>query len=128
MENAKRVGKSISPEPRSQPACLVRRTRDSILERVKGRAMQPCGTSNPLVIGGGIRPGEQRTIESELNAYFACLSLRVMEDRLARSANSWGGLLTGILWPLDVAQTHSSDKAWRTAYPEPREDESNRGG
>lgn len=84
--------------------------------------------SNPLVIGGGIRPSAQRTIESELNVYFACRSLHIMEDGLARSANSWGEPVIGILYPLGVTQTQSNYKARRMAYPEPSEDGGNCGG
>jgi hypothetical protein len=78
-KNAKREGKSSSPAPITQLGRLARRTSDSILERVKSRAMQPCSTSNPLVIGGGIRPGEQCVIEFELKAYFDCCSPHIME-------------------------------------------------
>jgi hypothetical protein len=85
--------------PSGQPECLVGRTRASIFKRVKGRAVQPCGTTNSLAIGGAVRPCEQRAVESELNADFAFHSLH----GLARSANKWGELLVGIWCLVGVA-------------------------
>jgi hypothetical protein len=94
---------------------LVLGTRDFILERVKGRTMQPCSTSNPLVIGGGIRPSEQGAVESQMNAYSASRGLHIIEDWFARSPKSWGELLTGVLYPLGAGAAYSNDGAPRTA-------------
>jgi hypothetical protein len=79
------------------------------------------------MIGGCIRPSEQRAIESEVNTYFACRSLHTLEDRLAQSAISWSELLIEIVYPLGVAQTRSNREARRIAYAEPREDSGNCG-
>jgi hypothetical protein len=79
------------------------------------------------MIGGCIRPSEQRAIESEVNTYFTCRGLHTLEDWLAQSASSWSELLIGIAYPLGVAQIRSNREARRTAYAEPREDSDNCG-